>query len=307
MGYYIGLDGGGTKTKCVLTDDLLNPLQEAQGGPSNFLIIGTQIVSETIHNLITQCIEKQKISLDQIESVLIGTTGAGRRSDAELLENDFRKYTESKGIKLNSFRVESDARIALEGAFSGGPGSILIAGTGSIMFGKDKDAVIHRVGGFGRYIGDEGSGYVIGRHGLIAASKDYDGRGDGTKITGLLKSEFGISNAQEIITAVYKDNFDIASSAPLVIEAAAEGDKVCSKIVRDQVEELLEHVKSMQKLLNEKEMRLSLIGGLITTDNYYANSFKELVNKNYPGVNVSAPDLPPDLGAALMAKNFVTD
>jgi N-acetylglucosamine kinase-like BadF-type ATPase len=306
MGYYIGLDGGGTKTKCILTDDSLNPLTEFQGGPSNFLIIGTQTVSETILDLINRCAEKEKLSLDQINSVLIGTTGAGRRSDAELLENDFKKYADAGGIKLNSFRVESDARIALEGAFSGKPGSILIAGTGSIMFGKDKHGIIHRVGGFGRYIGDEGSGYAIGRQGLIAASKEYDGRGGKTKITGLLRSEFNISNGQEIITAVYKDNFDIASAAPLVINAAADGDEVCSRIIRDQIEELLAHVKSMQKLLNEEEMRLSFIGGLLTTDNYYANKFKELIEEKYPGVIVTDPELPPGLGAALMAKNLAT-
>ncbi len=304
MGYYIGLDGGGTKTRCVLTDDSLKPLEECQGGPSNFLIIGTQTVSETILSLISQCTEKSGVGFDQINSVLLGTTGAGRRSDAELLENDFKKFMSGRGIKLHSFRVESDARIALEGAFSGAPGSILIAGTGSIMFGKDSKENVHRVGGFGRYIGDEGSGYALGRQGLIAASKEYDGRGKRTKITGLLKSKFGITGSQEIITAVYKDNFDIASAAPLVIDAAAEGDDVCREIVAAQTEELLAHIKAMRKLLNEDEMKLSFIGGLITTDNYYANSFRELITERFSDVKVTAPELPPYLGAALMAKNL---
>jgi len=305
MGYYIGLDGGGTKTKCVLTDDSLNPIEECQGGPSNFLIIGTQTVSETILNLVTQCIERRNLEMDKIDSVLIGTTGAGRRSDAELLEKNFNKYASEKGLNVSSFRVESDARIALEGAFSGAPGSILIAGTGSIMFGKDHEGSIHRVGGFGRYIGDEGSGYVLGRHGLIAASKDYDGRGDRTIITELLKTKFGISSSQELITAVYKNNFDIASAAPLVIEAALNGDSICRRIVMDQIEELLDHLKSMQRLIGGKEMRLSLIGGLITTDNFYSNSLKDLIKKRYPDIKVSDPEMTPDLGAALMAKNLI--
>jgi N-acetylglucosamine kinase-like BadF-type ATPase len=305
MGYYIGLDGGGTKTKCVLTDDSLNPIEECQGGPSNFLIIGTHTVSETMLTLIKKCCENHKLELDKIDSVLIGTTGAGRRSDAELLENDFKKYSAEQGANIRSFHVESDARIALEGAFSGAPGSILIAGTGSIMFGKDRRGSIHRVGGFGRYIGDEGSGYVLGRQGLIAASKDYDRRGEKTILTELLKTKFGISNSQELITAVYKDNFDLASAAPLVIDAASDGDQVCLGIVMEQINELLAHIKSMHRLIDEKEMRLSFIGGLITTDNYYANSFKELIEKNYPDVIVSEPELSPDLGAALMAKNLI--
>ena len=144
-----------------------------------------------------------------------------------------------------------------------------------------------------------------GRQGLIAASKDYDSRGEKTAITELLKTKFGISNSQELITAVYKDNFDIASAAPLVIEAASDGDSVCHKIVMDQIEELLAHIKSMRGLIDEKEMRLSFIGGLITTDNFYANSFKELIEKKCPDVLVSEPELSPDLGAALMAKNLI--
>lgn len=304
MGYYIGLDGGGTKTKCVLTDDSLKPLEECQGGPSNFLIIGTRTVSQTILDLITECTKEQGLELNQIESILIGTTGAGRRPDAESLEKDFNELLSEHGINIKSFRVESDARIALEGAFSGKPGSILIAGTGSIMFGKDSEGTIHRVGGFGRYIGDEGSGYVLGRHGLVAASKEYDGRGEQTKITDLLKSKFGIKSAQEIITAVYKNNFDIASAAPLVIEAASEGDKVCADIVDAQIGELLAHIKSMQNLLGEKEMRLSFIGGLITTDNYYANNFRQQIEEKFKDVKVSEPELSPDLGAALMAKGL---
>ena len=101
MGHYIGLDGGGTKTKCVLTDDSLNPIEECQGGPSNFLIIGTETVSETIFKLIIQCLERRNLELDKIDSVLIGTTGAGRRSDAELLEDDFKKYNLNEDMIVN--------------------------------------------------------------------------------------------------------------------------------------------------------------------------------------------------------------
>jgi N-acetylglucosamine kinase-like BadF-type ATPase len=134
--YLIGMDGGGTKTKCILTDFELNTIFETTGGPSNFLMLGNEKVSETILDLIKECVENQKISIDDIKAVVLGTTGGGRRSDAESLEISIQKSAKLKYIALNKFRVESDARIALEGAFSGKPGSILIAGTGSIMFGK---------------------------------------------------------------------------------------------------------------------------------------------------------------------------
>ncbi len=98
----------------------------------------------------------------------------------------FPRYTDYRIIPISivpikKFVVESDARVALEGAFSGNPGSILIAGTGSIMFGKDSKGNIHRVGGFGRILGDEGSGFHIARSGLTAVAKQFDGRGERTR------------------------------------------------------------------------------------------------------------------------------
>ncbi|MGQ9799978.1 MAG: N-acetylglucosamine kinase, partial [Ignavibacterium sp.] len=156
MKYLIGIDGGGTKSKCVITDFEFIPKFETSGGPTNFLMLGTDKVAETILGLIHQCVINLNIKYEDIAAIVLGTTGGGRKTDAEDLEKAITHLAAHKRILLNKFQVESDARIALEGAFSGKPGSILIAGTGSIMFGKDSKGVIHRVGGFGRFIGDEG-------------------------------------------------------------------------------------------------------------------------------------------------------
>lgn len=304
MNYLIGMDGGGTKTACIATDFEGNILHQCTGGPSTFLMIGTDQVSETVFNLITECKDKLNCKYEDFKSILLGTTGAGRRSDAEKMESGFNEYAAKKGVSL-PFYVESDARIALEGAFSGKPGSILIAGTGSIMFGKDALGNIHRVGGFGRFIGDQGSGYVIGRRGLTLVSKDFDGRGEKTLLTELVKERFGISTPEMLITQIYKNGFDIASAAPLVIEAAEKGDKLCQKVLDEECDELIEHICSMNKKINEKELNLSLIGGIISSDNYFAKMFSEKVAQNTPEVKIKAPDYPPAMGAILMAKEKV--
>lgn len=305
MKYIIGMDGGGTKTKCVVADFDLNLKFECTGGPSNFLMQGTEKVSETLLKLIDECRENLKAEYSDFAAVLIGTTGAGRRTDAEKLENDFVDHISKKGVKLNLFRVESDARIALEGAFAGKPGSILIAGTGSIMFGKDREGNIQRVGGFGRFIGDEGSGFVIGKKGLIAASKEYDGRGLKTQITKMIADEFGISDTSALITEIYKNNFDIASVAPLVIKAAEHEDELCLNILDEETEELILHIRAMKKHLKEENMRLSLIGGTITTDNFYAKIFKDKIKRHLPNVILQQPEYPPAMGAVLMAKEHL--
>ena len=104
-----------------------------------------------------------------------------------------------------------------------------------------------------------------------------------------------------MILAVYKNNFDTATVAPLVIQAAEEGDKICKDIIRDEVDQLLLHVMSMKKLIKEDELKISLIGGTITTDNFYAKLFKEKMN-SIEGMKISEPELEPAVGAALMAK-----
>lgn len=306
MKYLIGIDGGGTKTKCILTDINFNPIYEITGGPSNFLVIGIEKVSDTILKLINECVTHKEINLKDIEAIVLGTTGGGRRSDAELLESQILKDASQKGIRINKFRVESDARIALEGSFSGKPGSILIAGTGSIMFGKDSSGNIHRVGGFGRFLGDEGSGYTIGKLGLNAISKELDGRQEKSLLSKMIQSELNISSAEELITAVYRNNFDIASAAPIVINAAEKGDHKSQSILVNQADELISHITAMKKLLNEKVMKISLIGGLITTPNYFSYLFNEKVVRSFNDVLIKEAENPPEIGAAMMAKQLIS-
>jgi N-acetylglucosamine kinase len=298
------MDGGGTKTKCLLTDINLNPVYETIGGPSNFLVIGTETVAETILNLLNDCTASQNISQSDIESIVLGTTGGGRRSDAELLEKQIFSDSKQKSFPINKFRVESDARIALEGSFSGKAGSILIAGTGSIMFGKDETGEIHRVGGFGRFIGDEGSGYRIGRIGLNAVARYFDGRAKSTKIADLLEQEFSIGSSETLITEVYRNNFNIAAVAPLVFDAAESGDITAQRILEDEADELLLHVSSMKTKLNVELLKVSLIGSLLTTPNYFSYLFNEKVIRRFNDVQIKEAEHSPEFGAALMAKQL---
>jgi len=299
------MDGGGTKTKCILTDENLNQLFETVGGASNFLVIGTETVSQTVFNLINECVSAAKISLEDVESIVIGTTGGGRRSDAELLEKQIFSDAKNKSVSINKFKVESDARIALEGAFSGKAGSILIAGTGSIMFGKDDKGEIHRVGGFGRFIGDEGSGYRIGRKGLNAVARFMDGRAKPTKIADLLEQVFSISTSEQLITEVYRNNFDIASAAPIVFDAADSGDKVAQRILENEADELLLHINSMKEKLKVDLLKVSLIGSILTKPNYFSYLFNEKVVRRFNDVKIMEAEHSPEFGAALLAKQLI--
>jgi len=304
MKYYIGIDGGGTKTKCILTDENLNTLFENTGDASNFLVIGSEKVSETILDHILKCCSAQKINSDLVAGIVLGTTGAGRKSDAEILVSQIKKDAKEKNIELNKIAIESDARIALEGAFSGNAGSILIAGTGSIMFGKDEQGNIHRIGGYGRYIGDEGSGYRIGRKGLNAAARAFDGRTKQTKIIDLLSQEFSINTPEELITEVYRNNFNISSVAPLVFDAAESGDVTAQRILEDEGDELLLHIAAMKSKLKVSLLKVSLIGSILTKPNYFSYLFNEMVVRKYNDVKIMEAEHSPEFGAVLMAKQL---
>jgi N-acetylglucosamine kinase-like BadF-type ATPase len=305
MKYIIGIDGGGTKTDCAASDLNGNVLFDTKGKPSNFLVEGTEKVSEAILSLINTCKENLKFDYSDIEIIIIGTAGAGRKTDAERLKTSFLNYSKNHAINFKKIVVESDAVIALEGAFSGKPGAILIAGTGSIMFGKDLEGKIHRVGGFGRKIGDEGSGYNLGRKGLNAVSKEFDRRGKPTLITNYLKEKFAVNSPEILISEVYGNEFDIASIAPLVISAAEKNDETALKIIDEETNELLLHISSMKQKLNLPEFNLCLIGGLINKENFYSKRLKEKIIKNFPYIKLQLPENSPVIGAVLMAKRFL--
>ena len=207
------------------------------------------------------------------------------------------------GINCNIL-INNDAYISLVGAHGKDEGIILISGTGSIALGINKNKDVFRVGGWGHILGDEGSGFAIGKKGLIAIAKEYDGRSIETKLTKVVEAKYGISNSDILINKVYAENFDIASIATDVIECANNGDQVCQQILREEATELFWHVVSALKKLRLKELTLSLIGSLITNENFYSNAFKEMVIKNLPQVTIAEPIYNPAIGAILMAKSL---
>jgi N-acetylglucosamine kinase-like BadF-type ATPase len=305
MKYLIGIDGGGTKTKCLVTDLKLNPIYECTGGPSNLLIYNPYEVAETIFKLLEKCKKNIHFDYKNIGSIVLGTAGGGRKHDAKNFEKVFLSFLKDKGIILKLFQVESDARIALECAFSGKPGVILISGTGSIIFGKDPKGNIHRAGGFGRFIGDEGSGYSIGRKGLSALSKFYDGRGNPTLLSKLISKHFKISDGDELISAVYSQNLDIASTAPYVISAANKNDPVCIEILEEESDELISHINAMKDKLNQTRIQLVLLGSIIANDNYFSKTLLRKIKQQIPEINVIEPEHTPAMGAVIMAKELL--
>ena len=306
MKYLIGIDGGGTKTDCAIADLSGKIIRKSTGKPSNFLIIGVEEAAENIFASIEENLFALKGDFSDVKQIVIGVAGAGREEDAMLLEKSFKDYSEKQGVHFKGVKIVSDAHVALEGAFPEYSGCILIAGTGSILFGKDEDGKVHRVGGFGRLIGDEGSGYSIGRKALNAVTKEIDGRGKRTVITELLNNKIDSGSQDKLINKVYKEKLDVASVAKIVIKAAEQGDKVANKILNDEATELVLYIKAFLEKISTGKLNISFSGSLIDNKNFYSDLLKKKIKESLSIVKVVKPFSSPVQGAILLANRIIS-
>ncbi len=302
MKFIVGLDGGGTKTRCEFADESGKPILELSGGPANFLSIGNEKTAANIISLVKSGLTKLDASFDDILIIMAGISGAGRKHHAELLkESLLKKLPEG----FTNIFVESDARAALEGALGGKPGAVLIAGTGSVIFGKDKSGQIHRAGGFGRVIGDEGSGYSIGVKTLRIIAGMLDGRDKPDDMFDQFTTIFHINHEDDLISLIHNPGFDAASIALFTIRCADDNMKEAKKILDDEAGELVKQVKAIKIKMKVDPLMLALIGSLVENDNYYSQLMKEKISA-LEGIELTARKYSPEMGAVIMAQNLLS-
>lgn len=299
MEYYIGIDGGGTKTRCILTDENLNIIKSSEGKASNPLITGFDITASRIISLIKDVSGRKKISL-----CVIGTAGVGRKNNSDLLLESIRESARIKNISIPPIKILTDIEITFEGAFSGNTGAILIAGTGSILYAKDEKNNFLRVGGFGRLIGDEGSGYSIGRKALSSISKSFDGRKKSTALSKVFSSQYKINGINQLISLIHSPKFNIAELAKLAITLAEKGNSECIQILNEEIEDLILHIRALTRKIKSEKINLCLQGSLISKSNYFSRKLKAQIKKNFPEIKIIKAKYPPEIGAVLIAKKF---
>jgi glucosamine kinase len=168
--YYLGIDGGGSKTTCTVGDDT-TILATATAGPSNVVRVGEAQARESLHLAIRQACAAAGITPAQVAQTCIGAAGAARPQIAGIVRRALAE------ILSPPIEVVGDLHIALEAAFDAGPGVIVNAGTGSFAYGRDAQGNTGRVGGWGFAISDEGSAHWIGRSAIMAVLRAADEQG----------------------------------------------------------------------------------------------------------------------------------
>lgn len=298
----LGIDGGGTKTVALIADQDGNILAQRQGKATNPHVVGFDASARTLFQLITLCCDDLRCDPAELRSLVFGLAGVGRNGDRKRIRDEVTKLFDAEKTRVVPAVVETDARVALEGAFDGGPGVVMIAGTGSIVVGKTSRGDILSVGGWGRVLGDEGSGYFIGREALVAVTQDHDGRGDSGRLREAFARQFQWETRDQIIAAVYQDHVDLAALAPAVIGAAAGNCVVAQRILQRAATLLVEQARVVVMQMGIlRKVGLVMLGGLLEHEPVYSNVVHLKTLKMLPQVDVRDPLHSPAHGAVRMA------
>ena len=299
--YFLGVDGGGSKTAALLTDENSEPLGRGIAAGSNHLRVGIEMATRNIERAVNIALVEAGVPHRQIEYAYCGIAGSDHPEHHD-------RVVESLGVFFprGNFIVDTDARIALTGAVGFAAGVVIIAGTGSVAFGRDAAGKEGRAGGWGPTLGDEGSGYAIAREGLAAIVRAHDGRGEPTKMTDLLCHEYGMCNPVDLPRFVYAASThadDIARYGKLVVEAAQAGDGVARDILDDAGRELGECVLAVVRKLDlqNEEFPVAYVGGAFRAGDLLLEPLRRTIQAEAPRANIIPPRHSPVEGAAQMA------
>lgn len=287
----IGVDGGGTRTSVAVSRG--GAIVGRAEGPGSAVRPGRSLVSATT---IADTVRRALSAAGELtgDVLVAGVAGAGRETEARELQQALR----GEGI-ARKVVVTTDIAIALQGALSGGAGIVLSAGTGSIAVGRDAAGTEYRAGGYGWQMGDEGSGYAIGRAALGAVSRAVDCRGAETG----LSSRLAAATRSEDFNALVRwtataGPAEVASLALHVLAEAAAGDAVASAIVHYAAEELAQLVISIRKRMEGDAVPVALSGGLLNDATFRAAVQARLAKH---GLTVAAGAVDAVSGAISMA------
>ena len=302
MEYILALDGGGTKTDLLLADtngSILGYYTEAGCNP-------TRNTDESLLKIAGECrdtiAKHHPDAIDRISVILAGLAGGSHPENSARFRNAFERAF-SNGAAV---RTVSDTVSALWSGTLGNPGIVLVAGTGATAYGEDARGGKHRVGGWGYLIGDDGSGYALGREAVRAVCRYADGCGPKTALWPKIARTFGLTEPLDIVPWVYgtaRPPFDTV--VPIVLEAYEEDDQCAvdavERIVQDQLD-LIDAVHHILEFGNDA-FTLVLRGGLLNPLSVLRPALLRKMVKRFGESNfITEPaEAPPVLGSAILA------
>ena len=296
MAYYLGIDGGGTKTTCAVGDDE-KLLATATSGPSNIVRVGEWKARESLHDCVKQACAAAGISTGQVARTCVGGSGAARPELAAIVRGILSE------ILPTAVDVVGDMETALVAAFEDGPGVIVIAGTGSIAYGRDKQGRTLRAGGWGFAIGDEGSAHWIGREAVSAVLRASDRGGESPSLAAALCKAWGVGTLIDLARGANSvPPPDFSALAPAVMRSK---DEVAMTVLSRAGRELSELVHVVIRRLfghGDEIVPVAMTGGVFRHAEVVREVFYNELRRLDPRADVRPQIVEPVHGALQMAR-----
>src|SRR5262249_35747438 len=286
------------KTVCLLADGRGEILAEARRGGANLQAVGELEVEKVLHEVMEEALADRAAVPG---AICLGIAGVDRPDDARVVRGIMRRI----GYKARCL-VVNDALVALEAGAPDQPGVVVIAGTGSIAYGRNDRNQAARAGGWGYMLGDEGSGYWIGRAALRAVLRESDRRGPETRLTELLLAYYGVTRPQDLIHQVYYGTLRpaaISALAQCVMSAFRDGDQVAIGILRGAADQLESSALSVARRLElvGSEYPFVLSGGIFRAVPWLEEELARRLPLASPRSRTVLLDVEPAVGAVRLA------
>ena len=299
MTYYIGFDGGGTKTEVVLLDAQGHLAGRGLGGPSNPLRVGFEPAYANLRIAAEQALSAARADAMQVRGACAGLGGAGSRRVVKRVMAFLVQTFPAADV-----HVTTDASIALEAATDGGPGVILIAGTGSVALGRNAAGQTARAGGMGPWVSDEGSAFDIGRRAVSAVARARDGLAPVTLLAEMIPTALEVPNFYALLERVAESHEQVFPRIfPLVVEAADLGDDPSREILFTAALALSQIALSVVRRLNlaDQKFVLAKSGGVFGHSALLDGALDALLISGAPRAKIQPLEVSPAVGAARWA------
>jgi N-acetylglucosamine kinase-like BadF-type ATPase len=296
--HVLGIDVGGTKTVCLLATEDGTIVAGAREQGANLQGAGELALEKVLHSAMERALAGHGVLPS---AICLGIAGVDRAGDEAVV----RAIMSRIGYKAKIL-VVNDALIALQAGVGEAPGIVIVSGTGSIAYGRNRRGEASRAGGWGYVLGDEGSGYWIGRLALRAVVRHADGRGRETSLTPRLLKHFGVGRAADLIHKIYHERVTpgaIGAVAHYVQQAREEGDAVAAGILTRAADELITAAAAVMKRLELGDTAFSFVlaGGMFHAIPWLCDQLRMLL----PALAVQSKtfrlDTDPAVGAVKLA------
>ncbi|MBQ8762803.1 MAG: hypothetical protein IJZ07_01715 [Clostridia bacterium] len=285
--YFLGVDGGGSKTTAVVFNEKGEFICSACGESINYYSVGLENARLAMKNII------DNLNIKKFRCAVIGMSALNERASAEETERFCSDLFDSENIIM-----DSDLFVALEAMDIKGECAAIISGTGSMAVCRNPDGSISHTGGWGYILGDEGSGYSIGLNGIKAAIRAAENCAPETTLLEECLDYFSINNIYDLIDLYYEKKVSrkkTAAFARLVSKCCENGDTVCKNIIKNEAEQLSQTALGLLKNKN-KDIAIGLWGGVFQNNMFFRHIFTDIMNQN-GFINVKLIDFTPEIGA----------